>query len=197
MWIGNKWWILHSITLGRCLMEESLVKLLFSVIKELQVNKRCLKMKALQNPQAVAPSQPFQGFCWIYKTHKHHSVCSVWLSATLWTVADHAPLSLGFSRQEYWSGLPFPPPRDLSDPGIELMSPVSPTLQADSLPLSRWQTLWHHSSLFNSPTRQPHHGSVCQATASPPQRPHKTGFPEGRTVPVFWESLGLSRVPGT
>ena len=42
-------------------------------------------------------------------------------------------LSMGFSRQEYWSGLPFPTPGDLPDPGIEPKSPVSPALQADSL----------------------------------------------------------------
>ena len=47
-----------------------------------------------------------------------------------WTVACQAPLSMGFSRQEYWSGLPFPPPGDLPDPGIE---PGSPALQAESL----------------------------------------------------------------
>ena len=41
---------------------------------------------------------------------------------------------MGFSRQEYWSGLPFPPPGDLPDQGIEPASPVSPALQADSLP---------------------------------------------------------------
>ena len=46
-------------------------------------------------------------------------------------VPHHAPLSMGFSRQEYWSGLPFPSPRDLPHPGIE---PGSPTLQANSLP---------------------------------------------------------------
>ena len=40
--------------------------------------------------------------------------------ATPWTVALQAPLSVGFPRQEYWSGLPFPSPRDLHDPGIEL-----------------------------------------------------------------------------
>ena len=50
---------------------------------------------------------------------------------TPWTVAHQAPLSMGFSRQEYWSGLPFPSPGDLPDPGIE---PRSPALQADSLP---------------------------------------------------------------
>jgi len=49
---------------------------------------------------------------------------------TPWSVALQAPLSMGFSRQEYWSGLPFPTPGDLHDPGIE---PVSPALQADSL----------------------------------------------------------------
>ena len=48
---------------------------------------------------------------------------------TPWTVACQAPLSMGFSRQEYWSGLPFPSPGDLPDPGIE---PGSPTLQAES-----------------------------------------------------------------
>ena len=51
--------------------------------------------------------------------------------AIQWTVACQAPLSIGFSRQEYWSGLPFPSPGDLSDPGIE---PWSAALQADSLP---------------------------------------------------------------
>ena len=45
------------------------------------------------------------------------------------TIAQQVPLSMGFPRQEYWSGLPFPPPVDLPDPGIELMSPA---LQADS-----------------------------------------------------------------
>jgi len=54
-------------------------------------------------------------------------------SVTLWTIAHQAPLSMGFLRQEYWSGLPFPSPGDLPDPGIEL---TSPALQADSLPLS-------------------------------------------------------------
>ena len=55
----------------------------------------------------------------------------VQLFATPCTVAPQAPLSMGFSRQEYWSGLPCPPPGDLPSPGIE---PRSPTLQADSSP---------------------------------------------------------------
>ena len=57
----------------------------------------------------------------------------VQLFVTLWPVAHQAPLSMGFSRQEYWSGLPCPPPGDLPDPGIK---PGSPALQADSLLLS-------------------------------------------------------------
>ena len=55
----------------------------------------------------------------------------VWLFETSWTVAYQASLSMGFSRQEYQSGLPFPSPGDLPDPGIKL---GSPTLQADALP---------------------------------------------------------------
>ena len=58
------------------------------------------------------------------------SLSCVQLFATLWTVAHQAPLYMGFSRQEYWSGLPFPYPGDLPDPGIE---PRSPALQADAL----------------------------------------------------------------
>ena len=54
----------------------------------------------------------------------------VQLFASLWTVAHQAPLSMEFSRQEYWIGLPIPSPGDFPDPGIE---PRSPALQADSL----------------------------------------------------------------
>ena len=59
------------------------------------------------------------------------SLGHVWLFVTLWTVAHQAPLSMGFSRQEYWSGLPSPSPGYLPDPG---MDHESPTLQAGALP---------------------------------------------------------------
>ena len=62
----------------------------------------------------------------------------VCLFATLWTAACQAPLSMGFSRQEYWRWLPCPPPGDHPDPGIE---PASPALQADSLPVSHQGSL--------------------------------------------------------
>ena len=60
------------------------------------------------------------------------------VSDSLWSynVAHQAPLSMGFSRQEYWSGLPFPSPGDLSDPGIKPASLTSPAWQAGSLPLA-------------------------------------------------------------
>ena len=56
-------------------------------------------------------------------------------SVTLWTVVRQAPLSMEFSRQEYWSGLPFPPPKDLPDPGIKPVFPAFPAL-AGRLPLN-------------------------------------------------------------
>ena len=59
------------------------------------------------------------------------SLSRVQLFATQWTVAYRAPPAMGFSRQEYWSELPFPSPGDPPDPGIK---PRSPALQADTLP---------------------------------------------------------------
>ena len=74
---------------------------------------------------------------------------------TLWTVARQAPLCEGLSRQEYWSGLPCPPPGDLPDPGIGPMSPVTPALQADSFPLS------HHRSHYSRLVIYFKYSSVC------------------------------------
>ena len=61
---------------------------------------------------------------------KVKSLSHVRIFATQWTAACQVPLSMGFSRQEHWSGLPFPSPEDLPNPGIE---PGSPALQADAL----------------------------------------------------------------
>ena len=69
-------------------------------------------------------------YCGINMKVKVKLLSHVQLFATPWTVALQAPPSMGFSRKEYWSGLPFPSPGDLPDPGIE---PRSPTLQADAL----------------------------------------------------------------
>ena len=64
------------------------------------------------------------------------------LFSTQWTVACQTPLSMGFSRQEYWSGLPCAPSEYLPDPGIKPISPAAPALQVDSLSLSHWGNSW-------------------------------------------------------
>jgi len=71
-----------------------------------------------------------------YKCMRESSVTSVIFQpfATLWNVACQAPLSMGFSRQEYWSGLSCPSPGDLTNQEIKPGSPATPSLQADSLP---------------------------------------------------------------
>ena len=66
------------------------------------------------------------------RAHELSCFSRIQLFVTPWTAACQAPLSMGFSRQEYWNGLPFPPPGDLPDPGIER---VSPAWQVDSISL--------------------------------------------------------------
>ena len=76
----------------------------------------------------------------LFPPFTHFSLCFLWLLwlclrsnvsdfVTLWTVARQAPLSMGFSKQECWSGLPCPPPGDLPDPGIKPASLMSPALE--------------------------------------------------------------------
>ena len=66
----------------------------------------------------------------------------VQLFVTLWTVAHQAPLSMGFSRQEYWSGLPFSPSGDLPNPGIEPVSLTAPVLAGGFFTMSAtWEAL--------------------------------------------------------
>ena len=96
--------------------------------------------------------------CWIHNVTAWGDVSQTWLHTrktlpvkslscvslfeTPWTVAYQAPPSMEFSRQEYWSGLPFPSRGDLPDPGIE---PRSPALQADALPFEppgKPKSLW-------------------------------------------------------
>ena len=76
-------------------------------------------------------------FLWLKGLQEKDCMCShlfshFWLFTTPWTRARQALLPLGFPRQEYWCGLPFPSPGDLPNPGVKLKSPVS---QVDSLPL--------------------------------------------------------------
>ena len=88
--------------------------------------------------------------------HSHTHVCMlscfsrVRLFATLWTVAHQAPLSMGFSRQEYLSGLPSPSLGGLPDPGMEPSSPASLALQAESLLLGHGGSLHTHIHPFRN-----------------------------------------------
>ena len=76
-----------------------------------------------------------------------HFSC-VQLFVTPWAVALQALLSMGFSRQDYWSGLPCRPPWDRPNPGVKPASPATPALQADSLPLNhRRSSIWDRAQL--------------------------------------------------
>ena len=128
------------------------------------------------------------------------SVASVMsVSATLWTVVCQAPLSMGYSRQEYWSGLPCPPPRDLLNPGIELRSPA---LQADSLPSEppgKPQEIliitYSHNSglgsnLSSSKKLTPDHRRLnCISTLPAILKSNLSPFPilHGTFINIFWE----------
>ena len=74
------------------------------------------------------------------------SLSHVRLFVTPWSAAPQAPLSVGFSRQEYWIELPFPPPENLPDPGIEPAPLMSPALKAYSLPLRHLGSQSNHST---------------------------------------------------
>ena len=127
----------------------SLFKLLSRFVIAFLPRSKHLLISWLQSPSAVILEPPkikpvtvstfLQYLPWSDGARRHDLRCfncevkllsCVWLFAIPWTVACQAPPSMGFSRQEYWRGLPFPSPGDLPNPGIE---PGSPALQADSL----------------------------------------------------------------
>ena len=91
--------------------------------------------------RAVSPQTPV-AFCpssLIYTCVRVQSLSCVRLFVTSWTIACHPLLSMGFSIQEYWSGLPFPPPGDLPNPGMEPVSLGSPALAGRFFTIS---TIW-------------------------------------------------------
>ena len=99
-----------TILIPACKSSNPALHMTYSVYK---LNKSCLVAVCVLNPFSY-----------------------VQLLLTSWT-ACQAPMSMGFYRQEYWNGLPFPSSGDLSDPGIESVSLAAPVLQADSLQLSQ------------------------------------------------------------
>ena len=92
------------------------------MFQQIQVLAGKLKIKMMNQGKAV--------ILWTKCESESEVLSPIWLCVTLWTVAYHAPPTMGFSRQEYWSGLPFPSPGDLPDHGIE---PGPPSLEADAL----------------------------------------------------------------
>ena len=103
--------------------------------------RECLLKPSLHCKHA---SQRVPGACSIFKdlpalcVHAHvlSHFSHVWLLGTLWTVPHQASLSMELYRQEYWRGLPCPPPGELPDPGIKPLPAAALALQEDSLPLS-------------------------------------------------------------
>ena len=106
--------------------------LLWTLTRQSSLHVSALSLLHRVLAQGASPQHqlfPLNGYqssvvCACLKSHFSH----VQLLAILWTIAPQVPLSMGFSRQEYWSGLPFPSPGDLPDPGIESSSLVSPAL---------------------------------------------------------------------
>ena len=99
--------------------------------------------------KASIPSHAFVVSHFMHVCAKSLQLCPILCSPV--DCSPPALLSMGFSRQEYWSGLPFPPPGDLPNPGIKPTSPVSPALQAGSLPSepSGKPHVWHKKAKTN------------------------------------------------
>ena len=109
---------------------------LFSFAKSHFLKVNCMtwwQIEAIINRRVL-----FSACVCVYACVCAHSFSRVWLFVTPWIVAHQASPSMGFSRREYWSGLPFPPTGNLPEPGIKL---ASPALQVDSLLLSHSKCL--------------------------------------------------------
>ena len=112
---------------------------------------------------------------WVVPVYSHMDMLScVQFFATLWTIVHQASLSMGFSRQEYWSGLPCLPPGDLLNPGIEPASLMSLVLAGASFTASAtWETLSHRSLKVEG---EPQEGAMVGAG---PVRCSIAGFDDG------------------
>ena len=145
------------------------------VCESVGVKQRSLDTVKSASSKCTAPAVPrfprHQGLTptwWRLLVHPcmhAHRFSRVLLFETLWTIAHQAPLSMGFSRQEYWSGLPCPLPGDLPDPGIESVSLMSPALIGRFFTTgATWEAPFEHSSrmlLFLSFKISPYAMSPC------------------------------------
>ena len=124
---GAWWATIHGVAKSWTRLSNSATTIPIHVLSHVLLNTCTHKTKP-----AVLNSQGTFIFFFLYThthTHTHifivvHSLSHVQLFVTSWTVAHQAPLSMWFSRQEYWSGLPFPSSENLPDPGIKLKSPA-------------------------------------------------------------------------
>ena len=125
---------------------------------------------------------------------KWKSLSYVQLFATPWTVVCQAPLSLGFSSQEYWSGLLCPPPGDLPKPGIK--PPESPALQVNSLLLNHqgWSERERESHSMKSYSLQPH--GLYSPWNSPGQNNEWIAFPFSRGSSQPRDRTQVSHIAG-
>ena len=125
MFAGNVVRIIQNLTL--CLLANTLAKM----------GRKYLDIRLYFLPWIFSTSSQFN--CFSSALTACMQAKSFQLCPTLWDPMDcthQAPLSMGFSRQEYWSGLPCPPPADLPNSGIKPTSPMAPAFQVDYLPLS-------------------------------------------------------------
>ena len=141
--------------------------------------------------KALSPLQVLSDWCWVCM------LSSAPLSVTPWTAACQAPLSVGFSRQEYWSGLPFPSPGDNPHPGIKPMSPVAPALAGKFLPLCHLiipeglaniipEALWSQNPFWESTKRHGFPGwqmHKCKHTQAWPILSLTSRLPEATVCP--------------
>ena len=129
-YIGNKGGIK-----GRSKQQKSFSMILKAVHTVIFMKKRTFVwLDSTEMSVGKAPGTEFLAYCSLDIVLSHFS--HVQLFVTPWTIAHQAPLSMGFSRQEYWSRLPFPPPGCLPNPGIEPASLMFPALQTGSLLLA-------------------------------------------------------------
>ena len=122
LWTG--WWLCSELAANFFLKLKQVLKL-FGLNKDFRSKLKKKKKYYLSN------YIHYFKYLFHYWWHNYFIKCQwKWSRSTPWTVAHQAPPSMGFSRQEYWSGVPFPSPGDLPDPGIK---PGSPAFQADAL----------------------------------------------------------------
>ena len=153
--VGGAWWAaVYGVAQSRTRLKglsSSMCKIFDRcVVKYLYMNIRHQKQN--HKARCLSPEGEIQVCVCVCLCGTHICMCPfshVQLSVTPWTVTHQAPLSMGFSRQEYWSELPFPSPGDLSDPGIKPPSLTSPALAGRFFTTSTTWEAWNSCGMKN------------------------------------------------